>query len=259
MRMREANDYGPVAQFYDYYVQTDLDLEFFRGEVSRVAGPVLELMAGTGRVSDGIVEVAANLTCVDISLPMLRVLRRKLMEKELPQVVCGDVRRLPLRRHFHLVIIPFNSFSELTEQADQRRVLMEINRVLVPGGRLICTLHNPVVRARAFEQGRRLVGAHDLPGEDARLEVWIEESPDPVSRTVECVQSFLVYAEDGELKHRHDMELRYSLIEDAEFTALAASAGFEVIDLFGDYDRRYFEPASSPFMIFGLRNWRSAA
>jgi SAM-dependent methyltransferase len=257
--MRGANDYGPVAHLYDHYVQTDLDLDFFRREVEGAAGPVLELMAGTGRVSRGIVEVAGNLTCLDISLSMLRVLKQKSTGKSLLQVVCGDVRRLPLRRRFHLVIIPFNSFSELTEQAEQRKALMEINRVLIPGGRCIITLHNPVVRARAFEQGSRLVAAHDLPGKEGRLEVWIEESPDPASHTVECVQTFLVYAEDGELKHRHEMDLRYSLIEKAEFAALAASAGFEVVELFGDYDRQIFEPAASPFMIWVLRSWRSAA
>ncbi len=257
--MHEANDYGPVARLYDLYVQTDLDLHFFRQEVERASGPVLELMAGTGRVTCGILGTAQTLTCLDVSLPMLGVLKNKLVGGQVPHVVCGDVRRLPFRRHFHLAIIPFNSFSELTEEADQRSALLEINRVLIHGGRLICTLHNPAVRARAIEHGRRLISECSLPSEEGSLEVWIEESPDADAKTVECEQTFLLYDGNGGLKDRQTMGLRYSLIGEAEFAELAASAGFEVTDLFGDYERRRFDPDASPYMIWVLRSWRRAA
>lgn len=42
-----------VADIYDSYVTTTDDIPFFVEESRKAAGPVLELMAGTGRVSRG--------------------------------------------------------------------------------------------------------------------------------------------------------------------------------------------------------------
>ena len=70
--MQNHNDYYKVAHLYDRYVQVDLDFEFFREYAGSCFGPVLELMAGTGRVSKAIFDCCPNLTCVDISRKMLR-------------------------------------------------------------------------------------------------------------------------------------------------------------------------------------------
>ncbi|MDQ3911717.1 MAG: hypothetical protein M3305_08120 [Actinomycetota bacterium] len=44
-------DYDRVADVYDLYVTSGLDLEFYLEETDKVQGKVLELMCGTGRVS----------------------------------------------------------------------------------------------------------------------------------------------------------------------------------------------------------------
>ena len=48
-----ALDYSLIAAVYDDFCDFDLDLDFFRSLLTRRAGRVLELMAGTGRVSLG--------------------------------------------------------------------------------------------------------------------------------------------------------------------------------------------------------------
>ena len=56
-----------VADLYDLYVRTDFDVSFWREIAGSADGEVLELMAGTGRVSLSLLENGVRLVCVDIS------------------------------------------------------------------------------------------------------------------------------------------------------------------------------------------------
>ena len=73
-------DYDSVAEIYDLYVTADYDIPFFLSETAKVEGPVLELTAGTGRLSLPLVQAGVRLTCVDNSQGMLDVLSRKFKE-----------------------------------------------------------------------------------------------------------------------------------------------------------------------------------
>jgi len=64
-------DYDRVADVYDLYVTSDLDVGFYIQEAGKVRGKVLELMCGTGRVSIPLLEAGVDLTCVDASAGML--------------------------------------------------------------------------------------------------------------------------------------------------------------------------------------------
>jgi ubiquinone/menaquinone biosynthesis C-methylase UbiE len=64
-------DYDCVADIYDLYVTSDLDIGFYLEEATKVQGKVLELMCGTGRVSISLLEAGVDLTCVDASKGML--------------------------------------------------------------------------------------------------------------------------------------------------------------------------------------------
>lgn len=63
----QSIDYDSIAEIYDLYVTADYDVPFFVSEVAGVKGPILELMAGTGRLSLPLVEAGARLTCIDSS------------------------------------------------------------------------------------------------------------------------------------------------------------------------------------------------
>ncbi|RIK74376.1 hypothetical protein DCC62_15450 [candidate division KSB1 bacterium] len=60
-------DYNSIAEIYDVYVTANYDIPFFLSEIKPVQGPILELMAGTGRLSLPLIESGAKLTCVDSS------------------------------------------------------------------------------------------------------------------------------------------------------------------------------------------------
>jgi ubiquinone/menaquinone biosynthesis C-methylase UbiE len=76
--MTKSIEWDRVAPFYDNYAQATFDIQFFVQEATKIPGEVLELMAGTGRVSLPLVKAGVHLTCVDNTPEMLAILRQKL-------------------------------------------------------------------------------------------------------------------------------------------------------------------------------------
>jgi SAM-dependent methyltransferase len=247
-------DYDSIAEIYDLYATADYDLPFFVSEVRKVGGAVLELMAGTGRVSIPLLEAGTKLTCVDGSQGMLDVMARKLTRMGLhAEIRCMDVRRLELSESFELAILPFQAFMELVSDDDQRAALYAVFACLLPGGRFICTLHNPTVRGAQVD-GVPRAGA--FPTEGGTLVVsGFEQGGHPV---VTRHQFFELYGPDGRLVWKRLLAMEFSLIERDAFEAMARSVGFRVAHLYGNYDRTPFEPGTSPFMIWVLEKERQS-
>ena len=242
-------DYDSVAALYDAYVTADFDVPFFTAEARRAGGPVLELTSGTGRLSIPLAEAGVELTCVDCSQGMLDVLAKKLAERGLTaEVRCADACRLELPPRFALAILPFQSFMEFVGEERQRAVLAAAFACLRPGGRFICTMHNPAVRRQQVDGALRLVGS--FPFEGGSLVVsGVEQGGRPV---VTRLQFFESYGPDGRLAWKRLLPMQFAFVERDDFEAMAVGAGFRVAELYGDYERAAFDPDSSPVMVWVL-------
>lgn len=246
-----ASPYDTIASLYDEFVQTTLDIPFFLDEARQTPGDVLDLMAGTGRVSLPLIQAGCRVTCVDNSAEMLAVLREKLGKLGLAADVRQmDVRRLALDKRFDLILIPFHAFAELASASDQQQTLSAVYAHLSEGGRFICALHNPAVRLKSADGQLRLIGKY--PRETGRLLVWLLQTYDPENRLVEINEMFEQYDWSGRMVEKHLMEMRVTFVEYAEFEAMARAAGFKTLALYGDYSRAPFDAHTSPFMIWVL-------
>lgn len=243
-------DYDRIAEIYDLYVTTGYDVPFFVSEASGVRGPVLELTAGTGRLSLPLIEAGADLTCVDSSRGMLDVLARKLAERGLhADLLCTDVAGLDLPSRFSLALLPFQSFMEIVGEDNQRATLAGVFRCLVPGGRFICTMHNPAIRRAQVDGVLRLVGR--FPAGDGALVVsGVEQGGRPV---VSRLQFFDFFGPDGRLRERRLLPMEFAFVEKEAFERMAQDAGFRIATVYGDYERRPFEERS-PVMIWILES-----
>lgn len=243
------NDYDHLAEWYDTYVQVDQDLSYFRS-VAAGYSSVLELMSGTGRVSVSLAEsVSGSVTCIDRSLSMLRVLRRKTADQSHIRVVCADVCALPLRSGFDLVIVPFNSLAEVIERDDRRLLMAEVWRALIPGGRFVCTLHNPVVRLRTLDGRQRELGSFELP-DGGRLEVSVTGTVGTKSGVATSDQIFRRFNRKGKLLEERRQSVRFGMVARSEVELMAERQGFRMVELVGDYDGAEFDYENSPFMIW---------
>jgi SAM-dependent methyltransferase len=251
--MDVAIDYAKFADLYDDIVRFEEDIPFFLEECGKVDGSVLELTAGTGRLSLPLAEAGVPLTCVDCSEEMLAILRKRLAERRLhATVVRQDVRDLDLRSRFPLALMPFHSFAELVTDGDRRRAIGSIRRCVSPRGRFVCTLHNPDVRLRSISSSLTTVGRFQAArGGEVVLRTRL--SFDEASGIVEGVQIFDEIDAEGAKRGERIVPVSFALLGVEAFEALARAGGFETEALYGDYGRSPFDPEESPYMIWSLR------
>jgi SAM-dependent methyltransferase len=116
-----------------------------------LAGRVLELGCGAGRVTGHLCALAEHVHGVDLSPAMVAHCRRAFPGASFSE---GDLCDLSAFTggSFDAVLAPYNVLDVLCD-ADRREVLDEIRRLLVSGGLLIFSTHN---RAHAAHLSRRL-------------------------------------------------------------------------------------------------------
>lgn len=244
-----AYDYSLVADVYDTFCVFADDLDFFRSRVRGSRGPILELMSGTGRVSLPLVEEGADLVCCEWHLPMLSRLAGKLERRGLAAtLVCGNACALPFDGVFEQVLLPFQGFCELVSEEEQRRALARVAAALLPGGRFVCTTHNPAVRSRTIDGAWHRFG--EFPDERGgklvlSLRTRFGERPDVVvgRERIERIDA------GGRLREERVVDLTFSLVSADRLVHLARRAGLRLVELLGDYAGSPYDAASSPCVV----------
>ena len=256
------DEYGRIADLYDHVglYRDRPDLEFYVGAAREAGTPVLEIGCGTGRVLIPTARAGIEITGLDFSPSMLTVCRQRLLAEPEPvrsrvELVEGDMRRFDLGRTFNLVTIPFRPFQHLVSVEDQLACLGSIRRHLVPGGTMILDLFNPSLEALVnapvgveaedtpetlLHDGRRLSRSYRIISQNRATQAnqveLIYHVTNPGGRTERLVHSFA---------------MRYLFRYEAEH--LLARAGFEIVALYGGYDRSPFGATYPGELIFVAR------
>ena len=250
--MPKTIDFDQVADIYDIYVTTQLDVAFFLKEAQQAAGAILELMSGTGRVSLPLLEQGFALTCLDYSEKMLAVLEGKLKAKGLTAKLHHlDVCEMALEQQFELIFIPFHAFSEIITPKRQIEALRRIYAHLSPEGRFICTLHNPTVRLKSVDGSLRFRGQFSY--DHHQLVLTCTEQYDPQTCCVHGLQFFEHYDAQHDLLAKKMLAIKFFVHDYDSFRNLVTAIGFQVVTVYGDYNDAVYEAKSSPFMIWVLQ------
>jgi len=253
--------YDQWAEIYDsvYSYVTD-DIPFYVEEALQTGGPVLELGCGTGRVAIPIADAGVDVVGLDSSPAMLEVARRKLERTSRGDghltLVEADMRDLgpldtldvvdKLDRKFGLAIIPFRGFLALMNVEDQMRALDGIRRRLVPGGRLIFNVFVPDANM-LVQEGDVPYHLRDVTDSETgrKLVLWQQSTYDHYNQ-VTSVRIIVEELDDSGAVDRRiykDFQLRYA--HRWEIAHLLARCGYDVLDLFGDFDRSPFDESST--------------
>jgi SAM-dependent methyltransferase len=170
------SDKGLAAAFYDLTTTADRgldgDIELYEG-LAPVGGSVLELGAGTGRVSLALAQRGLRVLGIDLAPSMLAQAEAKLAAApgDLAARVRfrrGDMAALNLGDTFDTVIAPYFALAHLPAGAAWRNVFAGVARHLKPGGRAAfhlpskAMLDQPLPRVRGpvlqrpLQDGRKL-------------------------------------------------------------------------------------------------------
>ncbi|HSE50901.1 MAG TPA: class I SAM-dependent methyltransferase [Gemmatimonadales bacterium] len=244
----ESDQYGLIAGLYDHVAlyRDRPDLEFYLEAARQAGSPVLELGSGTGRVLIPTARAGIEITGLDLSPSMLSVCRQRLLAESDPvrarvELVEGDMRRFDLGRSFNLVTVPFRAFQHLVPVEDQLACLGRVRRHLVPGGTLILDLFNPSLEALIRPVG---VEAEDTPETllpDGRrfTRTFQITSQDRAAQVNQVELIYHVINPNGRTERLvHGFTMRYLFRYEAEH--LLVRAGFEIVAVYGGYDRSPF-------------------
>jgi SAM-dependent methyltransferase len=243
------DEYAFIADLYDYVVpyRERPDVSFYVEHARQAGGPVLELGCGTGRILLPTARAGMRIVGLDLSPHMLDVCRSRLAA-EPPAVrsnahlVGGDMRSFDLDRSFALVTIPFRAFLHLLTVEEQTACLRCVHRHLIGGGLLAFDLFNPSLDLLAnapldqemgeepefsMPDGRRVTRrfkrvAHDRAAQVSQIEL-IYDVTHPDGRRERLLHAF---------------SMRYVFRYEAEH--LIARCGFELLHVYGEFDKRPF-------------------
>ena len=223
------------------------DAAWYLRQARDCGGPVLELGAGTGRVTLALARDGIAVHALDIEARMLAFLQRKL-DDEPPEVrarvtiVEGDMRAFRLAERFALVIAPFRALLHNLTDADHLACFRRVREHLRPGGRLAFNVFHPSLEFMAQHTGSlagvwRLTGTFDR--EDGSSVTRSEANRyDTVQRRVHGVHRYDEYGADGALKRTSLLRLELSYLYPSDIRGLLDEAGFQSIQIFGGFDGR---------------------
>lgn len=145
--------YERILPFYEKESVARTHLAFWREVVRAVAaGRILEIGSGLGGITAAL-GLEARAVGIDISIEMLRLARTRRSPRSHALFVAADMRALPFRGIFDLVVAPNDPFSHLTAIADRHRALRQVAEVLSPRGRFVLDgLYLPKKRPRTIRR-----------------------------------------------------------------------------------------------------------
>ncbi|HWR08602.1 class I SAM-dependent methyltransferase [Sporomusa sp.] len=153
MGRTQDNLFRCTAGLYDLDERsvTKDDIDFYRKQAAGLAGGILELACGTGRVSIPLAVAGNEVWGIDLSKEMLAEMTAKI--QELPAAVQNrlhvfhaDMTKFALEKTFSLIIIPFRGFQALISNEQQGACLAAVYRHLADDGRFIIDVFRPYAR-----------------------------------------------------------------------------------------------------------------
>ena len=222
-----VSDVPSTTRFFD---------ELVRAATGGEPGRVMELAAGTGRLTLPLAELGHDVTALDISPDMLDRLRRKDASRTTGgrvTTIVGDMARDLPAGPFDVVFIAFNSLFMLTDPDDQAECFASVAGVLGERGAFVLEPFVPYDPPRTG-------AAFELRSMTADRVVVSISSTDPTTQIVTGQIVDLVHGRPVTLR---PYVLRYST--PAELDAFATGAGLHLTERYANFERSPFDDNSS--------------
>jgi len=264
------------APFYDWENARTLgrrDVPFWRTVALNTGGMMLELGAGTGRISIPLGRAGVPVVGIDRSEPMLvrarqRVRRAKLQRRV--RLVRGDIRFLPFEdaRHtvraassrrspkgeggpgFSMVLAPYGMLQSLLRERDLQATLASVHRVLTKGGTFGVELVADLPSWQEYEKRVSLRGWRRKPG-GAHVTLTETVRQDPKKGLTIFDQQFT--ERRGRNTQSRTFSLAFRTLSVPQMVRRLEKAGFEVTALLGDYRGREWDPRADVWVILAKK------
>ncbi len=247
-------EYEDVAQSYELWTDPqprDL-IDFHLGYAKEYGqGGILDIACGTGAVTLPLLQAGYDVTGLDLSQPMLDILKGKLVQLSESQrakcrLVQADMRNFRLGQTFPLAFIARSGFIHLPTPQDQRKTLLSIHSHLSEKGILVFNIFDPNyemifkdLKGKASGPFPRFTYTNAKSNQE---KVFNDSVHDPATQLVEVLWTWEEYDPTGKLVSRRERTLRCRWTFRQEMEYLLELTGFKVLNLYGGYGKEAFSP-----------------
>ena len=248
-----AREHYADAALYDHeYRRRRADVNFYR-ELARLGKGkrrkrILELGAGSGRVTIPLARDGHQIVALDQAPSMLARLRKRVLA--LPEAargrveaVEGDLCTFEVPGTFELVIAAFNVFEHLYTRGEVEACLRRVLAHLAPGGALAFDVQLPDLEWLSRDPSKRWAKTKFTdPSSGHRLMYSTNHDYDPVSQ-IAMIRIFYDPIE-GSPPPGRVVQLSQRKFFPAELEALVAHAGMVMVGRYGDFSGGPLGPTS---------------
>jgi SAM-dependent methyltransferase len=250
-----------LARLYDLdLVEDPGDLDLYLALAGRTGDPILELAAGTGRLTVPLAAVGHRVTAVDLDLAMLERGRARAAaagpatERRIEFIEADLVGLdLPAAGTFHLAFIALNSLFLLATRDAQREAFRTMARHLVPGGLAVADVWLPDADDLARFDGRLILEYERTDPETDELVTKVAAAQHDASGGVVSLTSIYESGAQGAAATRVVRRDALRLVSADELRDHAEAAGLEVETVAGTYDLDPIGPGSDRAIVVARR------
>jgi len=250
-----------LARLYDLdLVEDPGDLDLYVALANRTGGPILELAAGTGRVSIPLAQAGHRVTAVDLDPAMLERARLAAEQAGVSpmgrlELVEADLLGFAHREAgtFRLAIIALNSLFLLATRDAQLEAIRTLSRHLAPGGLAVVDVWLPDVPDLARFDGRLMLEYVRKDPETGHEVTKVTSARFDLTSAIVDLTSVYEEGPPGEPAIRWIRRDALRLIGADELRADAEAAGLIVENLAGSYDMEPLGPGADRAILIARR------
>ena len=254
--IQNKTNYNKLADYYDliYEITPPNDYIFYKNYIDKKT-EVLEMGIGTGRIFLNFFDSGVKWTGVDLSEEMIQKCKKKIEPlqplKEKINLVKEDMTKLDIRKEsqsihnklFDLVIYPSHSIMSVGDENKQKKALCSGLKHLSKEGFIIFDLHNP--NNYLVNKNFKILGTKTI--NNIQYKLLSKSKIDYESK----VHSNYMILESENKKIKFESHEYFMYLEDV--INLSDELNFEIIDIYGNYQRDPFIEDSEELIIVGKK------
>jgi SAM-dependent methyltransferase len=239
-----------IARFYDVIYQEirdTTDSQFFLKEIENTDGKILEIGVGTGRLFTEALNRQADIYGIDISPPMVEVLKEKINRQHYFRVEEDNVVTFKHSQNYDLIIAPFRVFMHLLTKDEQIKALNSIYNHLNKGGKLIFDAFVPDMKIlqQGIDNQMDFEGEY-MPGKKVRR--YVTTKPDIINQQIHVTFRLKWDEDDGFKQEKWEVPLHYYFRYELEHLLERSEFNYNY-KIFGDFKKNGLSNNSKDFLI----------
>jgi len=254
--------YDKLAVYYDYDIgasHPEEDKKLYLSFAKKTGGPILELGCGTGRITIPLLKAGYQVTGIDSSKEMLKRLKNKASELNLPskrlKLYRASMANFTLKQKFPLIIIPFCSFQYLLSEKEQDNCLSRIHEHLSSKGIFVLELFIQKHDFLTKKEGKRWVYKKYLPEQRIKIKrTTILKRKDFNNQINYFQKEYKIFDKSGKCIDRFGLKDSVRYVFRFEMKNLLEKHGFKIKNLFSAYPISKYDYSRDRMIFVASKN-----